>query len=124
MNLEIDVTPHENYLHVKIRGMGNYENALQLWQRVVSACEQYECYRVLGEQYLHDSITTLEAFNLPAMFKKLGITTKYQFAWVDNNPRTRDTTEFVYNVLANRSLSYGKLFHNVESARQWLLRQN
>jgi hypothetical protein len=78
---------------------------------------------VLGEQYLLDSVTTLEAFDHPAMFKKLGITTKYQFAWVDNNPRTRETTEFVYNVLANRSVSYGKLFHDVESAKLWLLAQ-
>jgi hypothetical protein len=124
MNLDINVTPHDNYLHIKVKGIGNYENALHFWQSVVNACDQHQCYRVLGEQYLLDSVTTLEAFDHPAIFKKLGITTKYQFAWVDNNPRTRDTTEFVYNVLANRSLSYGKLFHDVESAKDWLLRQN
>jgi hypothetical protein len=123
MKPEINVTPHDNYLHVKVKGIGNYENALYFWQQVVAVCEQYQCYRVLGEQYLIDSVTTLEAFDHPAMFKKLGITTKYQFAWVDNNPRTRETTEFVYNVLANRSVSYGKLFHDVESAKHWLLAQ-
>lgn len=123
MNLEISVTPHENYLHIKVKGIGNYDNALYFWQKVVDACEEHQCFRVLGEQYLIDSVTTLEAYDHPTMFKKLGITSKYQFAWVDNNPRTRDTTELVYNVLASRSLSYGKMFRDVESARRWLLMQ-
>ena len=121
MNIQIDITHHEHYLHVKVSGMGNYENALYFWKSVVDACEKYQCYRVLGEQNLLNSVTTLEAFDHPSIFKQLGITTKFQFAWVDNNPRTRDTTEFVYNVLASRSISYGKMFYDVESAKNWLL---
>lgn len=124
MNVKIDITPHEHYLHVKVSGMGNYDNAVFFWKTVVEACEQHQCYRVLGEQNLLDSVTTLEAFDHPAIFKQLGITTKFQFAWVDHNPRTRDTTEFVYNVLANHSVSSGRMFHDVESAKRWLLTRN
>ncbi len=123
-DLDLKITPHENYLHVDVRGMGNYENALFMWQSVVDACEQYQCFKVLGEQYLFDSVSTAEAFDHPTIFKKVGITKKYTFAWVDNNPRTRETTQFVRDVLANRSIGYGRLFNDAESAKRWLLQQD
>ncbi|OZY87940.1 hypothetical protein CBP51_04915 [Cellvibrio mixtus] len=107
-----------------VRGMGNYENALFMWQSVVDACEQYQCFKVLGEQYLFDSVSTSEAFDHPTIFKKVGITKKYTFAWVDNNPRTRETTQFVRDVLANRSIGYGRLFNDADSAKRWLLQQD
>ncbi|WP_244904510.1 hypothetical protein [Cellvibrio mixtus] len=123
-DLDLKITPHENYLHVDVRGMGNYENALFMWQSVVDACEQYQCFKVLGEQYLFDSVSTSEAFDHPTIFKKVGITKKYTFAWVDNNPRTRETTQFVRDVLANRSIGYGRLFNDADSAKRWLLQQD
>lgn len=124
MELDLKITAHDGYLHVTVRGIGNYENAVYFWQKIVEACNQHQCYRVLGEQYLFDSVSTSEAFDHPAMFKKLGISRKYLFAWVDNNPRTRETTQFVYDVLANRSVSYGRMFKDVESAKQWLLERD
>jgi hypothetical protein len=123
MEFELSITPHENYLHVDVRGIGTYENAEHLWRSVVQACEQYQIYKVLGEQYLLDSVSTAEAFDHPALFKKVGITKKHKLAWVDNNPRTRDTTRFVRDVLTNRSIGYGRLFDNVDNAKRWLLQQ-
>jgi hypothetical protein len=121
MENEITITAHENYLHVNVKGNGNYENALTLWTRVAQACEQYQCYNVLGEQYLMDTVTTSEAFDHPALFKKAGINATHRLAWVDKNPRTRDTTAFIRDVLTNRSVGYGRLFNDVESAKRWLL---
>lgn len=124
MELDLKITAHDGYLHVTVRGIGNYENAVYFWQKIVEACNQHQCYKVLGEQYLLDSVSTMEAFDHPAMFKKLGITTKYRFAWVDKNPRTRETTQFVYDVLASRSISYGRMFNDIDSAKQWLLERD
>ena len=121
MNIDVKVTPHGDYLHIEVRGIGNYENAVAFWQQVAQACEAHQCFKVLGEQYLIDSVTTLEAFDHPAIFKKVGITTKYKFAWVDKNPRTRETTQFVYDVLASRSISFGKMFNDTNLAKEWLL---
>jgi hypothetical protein len=123
MKLELTITPHETYIHVHVCGIGNAENAEHLWRSVVQACEQYQIYKVLGEQYLLDSVSTAEAFDHPALFKKVGITKKHKLAWVDNNPRTRDTTRFVRDVLTNRSIGYGRLFDNVDNAKRWLLQQ-
>lgn len=117
------ITPHlqENYLHVDIKGVGTYEAALVLWSSIAQACEQHQCFNILGEQFLIDTVSTTEAFDHPALFKKAGINFKHRIAWVDKNPRTRETTAFIRDVLTNRSVGFGKLFNDVETAKQWLL---
>lgn len=117
------ITPHlqENYLHVDIRGVGTYEAALELWTSVAQACEQHQCFNILGEQFLMATVSTTDAFDHPAIFKKAGINIKHRIAWVDKNPRTRETTAFIRDVLTSRSVGYGRLFNDVESAKHWLL---
>lgn len=117
------ITPHllENYLHVDIKGVGTYEAALELWTSVAQACEQHQCFNILGEQFLMDTVSTTDAFDHPAIFKKAGINIKHRIAWVDKNPRTRETTAFIRDVLTSRSVGYGRLFNDVESAKHWLL---
>jgi hypothetical protein len=126
MKNTVTITPHlqENYLHVDVRGMGTYENALTLWIKVAQACEQYQCFNILGEQYLINTVTTTEAFDHPALFKQAGISAKHRIAWIDKNPRTRETTEFIRDVLSSRSVGYGRLFNDIEAAKQWLLERN
>ncbi len=121
--ISITITPHlqENYLHVDIKGVGTYDTALELWSSIVQACEQHQCFNVLGEQYLMDTVSTTDAFDHPALFKKAGITNKHRLAWVDKNPRTRDTTAFIRDVLTSRSIGYGRLFDDVQKAKEWLL---
>ena len=123
MENTLTITPHlqDNYLHVDVRGVGTYENALAMWMTIAQACEQHQCFNILGEQYLLDTVTTTEAFDHPALFKKAGITIKHRIAWVDKNPRTRETTAFIRDVLTSRSVGNGKLFNDVETAKRWLL---
>ena len=119
----VTITPHlqEKYLHVDVKGLGTYEAALALWCSVVQACEEHHCFNVLGEQYLMNTVSTTEAFDHPALFKKAGITAKHRIAWVDKNPRTRDTTAFIRDVLTSRSIGYGRLFDDIQTAKEWLL---
>jgi hypothetical protein len=123
MENTLTITPHlqDNYLHVDVKGVGTYENALAMWVTIAQACEQYQCFNILGEQYLLDTVTTTEAFDHPALFKKAGISIKHRIAWVDKNPRTRETTAFIRDVLTSRSVGNGKLFNDVDAAKQWLL---
>lgn len=121
LDYEITITPCDNYLHVYTEGLGNFEGANDLWRQIAQACEKYQCYNILGEQNLHSTVSTLDALNYPAMFKKVGITKKHRIAWVDKNPRTRETTEFIRDVLTNRLVGKGRLFNDVESAKRWLL---
>jgi hypothetical protein len=119
----VNITPHldENYLHVEVQGIGNYENAFTMWSSIAQACEQYQCFNVLGEQYLLQTVTIAEAFDHPALFKKAGINVKHRIAWVDKNPRTRNTSEFIRDVLTSRSVGNGRLFNDTSAAKAWLL---
>lgn len=117
----LEITPHDQYLQVRISGSSTYENAVHLWQSVAAACNQHNCFYVLGEQNMTSGLATTDAWNHQTIFQEAGITAKYVIAWVDKNPRTFDQTQFVRQVLANRDIGYGKLFDDTEKAKSWLL---
>lgn len=119
---EIIITPRDDYIHVAIKGTGNYDKALLLWSSIADACEKNQCYKILGEQNLMDTVSTMEAFDHPALFKKAGITQKHRIAWVDKNPRTHETTAFIGDILTNRSIVNCRIFSDFEVAKTWLLK--
>lgn len=123
LEYEFTITPCGPYIHVNVEGLGSYDGAVDVWQHIAKACETHQCYNILGEQYLFSTLSTLEALDYPQIFKKAGITKKHRVAWVDRNPRTREMTEFIRDVLTNRVMGKGRLFYDVETAKQWLLRQ-
>lgn len=122
MEYKIKITPCEGYIHVEVSGAADFESALAMWQQIVKACDEHQCYKILGEQYLKTTLKTSEIIDYPSLFKKAGMTSSHLIAWVDHNPRTRDTTEFIRDVLTNRFIGKGKLFTNVDDAKSWLLR--
>lgn len=121
---EIIITPRDGYIHVGVKGTGNYEKALLLWSSIAEACEKYQCYKILGEQNLMDTVSTVEAFDHPALFKKAGITQKHRIAWVDKNPRTHETTAFIGDILSSRSIVNCRIFRDLELATAWLLNKH
>jgi hypothetical protein len=122
MSYQVEITPEDGYIHVAVSGLANYGNAYDLWVKIAAACEAHQCFRVLGEQRMLNTMSTVDAFNHQKIFIELGITSKYRIAWVDHNPRTFETTDFIRTVLYNRDLGFGKLFSNIEQAKAWLLR--
>ncbi len=89
-------------------------------QQIVGACDKYECFNVLVLAYLENSLSTVENYDLSAMFTEVGFSSKHRMAWVDQNPDTFDSTYFAETVLHNRGFSV-RLFREVEDAKQWLL---
>lgn len=122
MSYEVEITPEDNYVHVVVTGLANYENARDLWVKIAAACEAHQCFRVLGEQRMINTMSTVDAFNHQKIFLELDIGSKYRIAWVDHNPRTFETTDFIRTVLFNRDLGFGKLFSNITKAKAWLLK--
>jgi EAL domain-containing protein (putative c-di-GMP-specific phosphodiesterase class I) len=121
MKYELTIEPMGDYLHVRGSGKLNYDVALDAWKRIVKACEEYQCYNVLGEQYMDNALTTMEAWDHQKIFAEAGVTHNMRIAWVDLNPATVEKTQFVETVLINRGLVNGQLFADVETAKQWLL---
>ncbi len=117
----MEITAKGDYLHVVVSGSSSYESAVILWQSIAEACNQYNCFYVLGEQDMTSPISTMDAWNHQKIFEEAGITAKFVIAWVDKNPKTFEHTKFIRQVLANRDIGYGKLFSDLEKAKNWLL---
>lgn len=122
MTFQLQIHPQDGYLHVVVSGTANYDNALTLWQEIVKACDQYQCYCILGEQNIAQSISIGDAYDHPQIFSDAGVSYKHRIAWVDHNANSRKTTEFIRDVLSSRHLGQGQVFADVDKARQWLLK--
>ena len=121
MGLNLSITRQEDYIEVKVSGVATYASAIHLWQSIAQTCEEHQCFKVLGEQSVKNSLSTMEAWNHQKIFREAGITSKYTIAWVDSNPHTYETTKFIRTVLHNRDIAYGKLFSDIALAKDWLL---
>lgn len=94
------------------------------WSRLfftalVETCEANDCYKVLS---ISESLTTMpimDGFDVVALFRELGINTKYRIAWVELNPDSVKTLKFIDAALFNRLLP-GRLLKTEDEARKWL----
>ena len=110
-----------DYVEVRVSGIATYANAVDLWQAIGLACEEHQCFKVLGEQNVPNPLSTMEAWKHQQIFLDAGIDSRYKIAWVDTNPRTYEVTNFIRTVLRNRDIAYGKVFSHFQSAKDWLL---
>ncbi|MBN1470463.1 MAG: hypothetical protein JW925_01680 [Syntrophaceae bacterium] len=122
MRDEIIVEYKGNYIHVRHYGKNNYDISLDLWRRVKAACDEHNCFNILGENYTTNELSTMDAFNHLKILEEVGLTLKYRVAWVSNTPETAKGIEFVETVVVkNRGLVNGALFSSIEEAKHWLL---
>ncbi len=91
-----------------------------MWRRIVKTCESYDCFAVLGEQNMENPLEVIENYQIQDIFRKVGITSQYKIAWVDLNFKTLESTQFAETVLLNRGLVNGRLFTDVDKAKEWL----
>ena len=120
MAINIDIQPQGNYLLVRYRGPDSLEISRNIMQQIVGACDEYECFNILVLAYIENPLSTLENYDLAAMFTEVGFSSKHRMAWVDQNPDTYDSTYFAETILHNRGFS-ARLFREVGDAKQWLL---
>lgn len=101
-------------------GDKDYRYMERLWREIAMTCDTHDCYNVLGLAHTTTPVEAVEGYDLPALYRELGIGHHYRIAWVEHDEDARDTVEFVQTVLANRGLP-GLLFDTEEEARAWLL---
>ncbi len=101
-------------------GDKDYRYMDRLWREMAAACEQHDCYDVLGIANTSTPVEAVDGYDLPVLFRELNIDQKYRIAWVEKNEDSRDVIAFFQTVLANRGLP-GLLFETEEQAREWLL---
>ena len=120
MENTLEVTFEGDHVLVIADGDKDYRYLDKLWREVATTCEQHDCYNVLGLADTRTPVEAVEGYDLPILFRELGIDQHYRIAWVEKNLDARDTIEFVQTVLANRGMP-GLLFETEQEARTWLL---
>ena len=117
------ITPMEGYIYVVVLAKGNSDEVLELWKKIADICTQHQCFNILGVTRTKSGIDTLVSLDHHTVFTEVGIDHRYRMAWVGENQRAYESIEFIKNVLANRSIAYGKIFTDESKAKTWLLKQ-
>lgn len=116
----MSITDEGDHLLVRATGEDSYAAAMHMWAAIVDACRIHGCMRVLGVSNL-TPLSTMDAYGHAEIFQAVGITPAHKVAWVEENPEAYAMDEFVETVVLNRSLVNGRLFRDVDAAREWLL---
>ena len=120
MENRLEVTFEGDHVLVLADGDKDYRYMDRMWHEVALKCEQHDCYNVLGLANTSTPVEAVDGYDLPAIFRDLGIGQHYRIAWVEMNEESRSVIEFIATVLANRGLP-GRPFETEAEARQWLL---
>ena len=121
MNENIIVEFKGDYVHARQYGPDSYDASLELWRRIMTMCEQNNCFNILGENFVTKPLTTMEAYDHITIFKDVGVTFQHRIAWVHHIEETAEPVRFMETVLLNRGLVNGQLFPTVDEAKKWLL---
>ncbi|MDJ0654864.1 MAG: hypothetical protein QNJ40_11945 [Xanthomonadales bacterium] len=89
-------------------------------QKLVSVCDQSDCYRILLQAYPAYRMDLLSNQNAAARLRQLGVTSRFRIAWVDPNPDTADGSRFLESVLVLSGFPVLHHFDEPEPALQWL----
>jgi hypothetical protein len=122
MTYEMSVAFTGEYVEARSTGDKSYQTAVALWTEITRVCAENHCYKVLGIGHSTTAMPTMDSVKHEQLFKDFAITLNYKIAWVELNREALDSIRFLENFLLNRGLVNGRLFHDVDEARQWLLK--
>ena len=124
MQDEIIVEYRDSHVYAAMYGKNNYDLSLELWHRIMAVCKQHRCFKILGENFTTEKLSTMDAFDHLKILELVGVTLAYRIAWVNNTPETAKGLEFIETVVVkNRGLANGAIFSNYEEAKRWLLHE-
>ena len=121
MSYEMEVTFIGDHVEARSIGEKSYQTAERLWTEITRVCNEQACYRVLGIAESNRQMSVMDAINHEELFKKFGVTPKYKIAWTESNRDEFEKLQNLETILVNRGYR-GKVFTNVEEAREWLLK--
>lgn len=120
MALQYTINFEDSTIVVRGSGTADRQSIAQLWQEIVAACKEHNCFYILGFSDLDKPLSITEAFDHQAIFLEAGVTIDHRIAWVDKNPQSLQRTQLVESVLLNRGLANGRVFTDEFEARRWL----
>jgi hypothetical protein len=122
MEHELRVTFKDKYVEIISNGEKSYQSSLRLWATALKVCTENKCFKVLGIANSSKAPSTIDSYKHAELLHNFNVDFKYKIAWVELNPEEFEGIKFLENVLYNRGLNV-KLFEAVETAKDWLLRE-
>lgn len=123
MPYEKTVTFMGAYVEARSVGDKSYQTAVELWAEITRVCAEHNCYRVLGIAESTTAMPVMDSLNHAQLFKDFSIDNQYRIAWAELNSEALGSLRFLETVLLNRGMLNGRMFHDVEAARKWLLEE-
>ena len=120
MKNELVITFERDYIHVISNGERNYEFAKRVCSGAMAACEEHDCYDILGIADTTVPLTAWEGYEHADLFEQLGIDSKYRIAWAEKNGEAYQAVYFDETVQFNRGFP-GRVFLDESEAKEWLL---
>lgn len=124
MTFRYEISNRDSQIHVEVYGVIDGSGIRELWAAIVEACDQYNCYDILGISDLDQPFTTMEAFDHHKVFSDVGVTYRHRIAWVNRDPESSEMLKFTETVLVNRGKLNGRLFSTIDEAKRWLHQQS
>ena len=119
MALEYTITPEPALISVTVEGLPDYLSIDKLWHDIVAACNQHQCFDILGTSNLEPAPSG-EAYSHAAIFEAAGVHNGFRIAWVEKNAATKEWIKLSEAVVRNRDLATARAFDSLEDAKRWL----
>ena len=119
MALDYRITPEASMISVTVEGLPDYLSIDKLWHDIVAACNQHQCFDILGTSNLEPAPSG-EAYSHAAIFEAAGVHNGFRIAWVEKNAATKEWIKLSEAVVRNRDLATARAFDSVADAKRWL----
>lgn len=91
-----------------------------MWTEIIAACDEHQCYYILGLNRMDQPAKLADAIDHQAIFLEAGVTIDHRIAWAQLNPKAVEMTRLAETVLLNRGQFNGRVFTDEFEARRWL----
>lgn len=123
MAVEYSITHVDSIIEVRVSGIADRDSVTKMWTNIGAACQEQQCYKILGFSDLERSLALADALEHDDIFREAGIDGRHQIAWMQLNPATRVMTELSATVARTAKVTNIDMFTDEAEARQWLEQQ-
>ena len=123
--LDIEFVEESGIVHVKATGTMDFDQIKEMVFEFVAVAEKHDCKKLyVDHRELTPEVSTLEIYDLPDIFEKLGFRRSHKMALIysDSSSKQGDY-RFYENVSRNRSFNV-HLFTDPDKAMKWLMSES
>ena len=113
------IEERKSYLYANVSGEDSMEVSLAYWQEVLDACKRLNYCKILIEEDLEGSPSTLDYFEFGESLANMVQGLYLKIAFVDRHANHTPDNIFAELVAVNRGVNV-KLCKNIEEAEDWL----